>query len=76
MRGLRLYWLARVALSSGERALTLECLKEATAAIPGFWSAVALRSLVTCLPGVELSRQALRAFDVGARAYKRLLQVS
>jgi glycosyltransferase involved in cell wall biosynthesis len=76
MRGLRLYWLARVALSSGERALTLQCLEEATAAIPRFWSAVALRWLVTCLPGVELPRKALRAFEMGARACRRLLQVN
>jgi hypothetical protein len=74
MRGLRLYWVARVALNSGERALTLQCLAEATAAIPRFWSAIALRWLVTCLPGVELPRKALRAFEMGARACRRVLQ--
>lgn len=74
MRGLRLYWVARVALNSGERALTLQCLEEATAAIPRFWSAIALRWLVTCLPGVELPRKALRAFEMGARACRRVLQ--
>jgi glycosyltransferase involved in cell wall biosynthesis len=73
MRGLRLYWLARVALNSGDRALTLQCLEEVTAAIPRFWSAVALRWLVTCLPGVELPRKALRAFEKGARLWTRLL---
>jgi glycosyltransferase involved in cell wall biosynthesis len=76
LRGLRLYWVARVALNSRERALTLQCLEEATAAIPRFWSAVLLRWLVTCLPGVELPRKALRAFDVGVRACRRLLQVN
>jgi glycosyltransferase involved in cell wall biosynthesis len=74
MRGLRLYWMSRVALNSGERTLALQCLEEATAAIPRFWSAVALRGLLRCLPGVELPRKALRAFEMGARAYRRVLQ--
>jgi glycosyltransferase involved in cell wall biosynthesis len=76
IRGLRLYWLARVALSSGERALTLQWLQEAAAAVPRFWSAIALRGLVTCLPGVELPRKALRAFEMGARACRRILQTN
>jgi glycosyltransferase involved in cell wall biosynthesis len=76
MRGLRFYWLARVALNSGERALTLQCLEEAAAAVPRYWSAVSLRWLVTCLPGVEVPRKALRAFEKGARACRRLLQVN
>jgi glycosyltransferase involved in cell wall biosynthesis len=76
MRGLRLYWLARVALNSGDRALTLQCLEEAAAAVPRFRSATGLRWLVTCLPGVELPRKALRTFERGARVWRRVLQVS
>ncbi|MBV8805856.1 MAG: glycosyltransferase family 2 protein [Sinobacteraceae bacterium] len=74
MRALRLYWLSRVALNSGDRALALQCLDEATAALPRFWSAVGLRWLMTCLPGVQLPRRALRTLDMGARACRRVLQ--
>lgn len=76
MRGLKLYWLARVALNSGDRALTLQCLDETTQAVPRFWSARLLRWLVMCLPGVELPRKALRVFERGARACSRILRVS
>ena len=74
MRALRLYWLSRVALNSGDRALALQCLEEATTALPRFWSAVGLRWLMTFLPGVELPRKALRTLDMGARACRRVLQ--
>jgi hypothetical protein len=76
MRALRLYWLSRVALNSGDRALALKCLEEATTALPRFWSAVGLRWLMTFLPGVELPRKVLHTLDMGARACRRVLQFS
>ena len=57
LRGLRQYWLAEVALNSGDRRLTLEYLAQARAAFGCFWRADALYWLVRCLPGTRLSQK-------------------
>jgi hypothetical protein len=64
MRGLRQLWIAKVALESGQRALTLECLRDARQGVPRFRSAIALHWLVRCLPGTELPRKVLRAYQI------------
>jgi hypothetical protein len=53
LRSLRLFWMAQVALNSGERELTLQYLEEAREGLAQFWRAIALYWLVRCLPGVK-----------------------
>jgi glycosyltransferase involved in cell wall biosynthesis len=53
LRSLRLFWMAEVALNSGERELTLQYLEEAREGLAQFWRAIALYWLVRCLPGVK-----------------------
>jgi glycosyltransferase involved in cell wall biosynthesis len=53
LRSLRLFWMAQVALNSGERELTLQYLEQAREGFAQFWRAIALYWLVRCLPGVK-----------------------
>jgi glycosyltransferase involved in cell wall biosynthesis len=57
LRSLRQFWMAQVALQSGERERTLQYLEQAREGLPLFWRAIALYWLVRCLPGVKLAQK-------------------
>ena len=63
LRSLRQFWMAQVALNSGERELTLQYLAEARAGLARFWRAIALYWLVRCLPGLTPARTICWALD-------------
>jgi glycosyltransferase involved in cell wall biosynthesis len=62
LRSLRQFWMAQVALNSGDRELTLQYLEQAREGLPRFWRAIALYWLVRCLPRVELAQKICWAF--------------
>ena len=73
LRGMREYWIAKVAVEFGERELALNCLKEARKSVPHFWKAIALESFIACFRRPELARKAWNAMNKAPYAAKQLL---
>jgi glycosyltransferase involved in cell wall biosynthesis len=57
LRSLRLFWMAEVALNSGERKLALHYLRLARDGLARFGRAIALYWLIRCLPGIKLAQK-------------------
>jgi hypothetical protein len=72
MRGLRYYWMAKVALGAGRRDLTLQWLGEAIRGVPKFWDAICLYGLVFSVPSAKLAKKGLNLFNRMTRLFARL----
>jgi glycosyltransferase involved in cell wall biosynthesis len=61
LRSLRQFWMAEVALKSGQREAALHLLEQATGGLPRFWPAIALYWVARCLPTAELAQKVSEA---------------